>query len=101
MIAASPDGLTEAAIIEIKCPIKAKAKDSYLKNGVIAVKYKAQVQLQMYATGLKKCYFCVADSNFEETKHVDIVLVAYDSDYVNNLIQELAIFWKTNVYPIL
>lgn len=92
MIAASPDGLMKDAIIEIKCPTKAKAKGSYLKNGVITDKCKAQVQLQMYATGVKKCYFCVADSNFEQSKKVDIILVTYDSDYVNNLTQKLFFF---------
>ncbi|KAJ8909481.1 hypothetical protein NQ315_015411, partial [Exocentrus adspersus] len=81
MIAASPDGLLKDAVIEIKCPAKTKTKDSYIKNGVITEKCKAQVQLQMYATGVEKCYFCVADSNCEETKNVDIILVTYDSDY--------------------
>lgn len=101
VIAASPDGKTKDAVIEIKCPTTAKATDTYVKNGVITEKCRAQVQLQMYATGLNKCYFCVADSNFEDTKNVDIILVTYDSDYVNNLIQKLTVFWKTNVYPIL
>ncbi|KAI8439312.1 hypothetical protein MSG28_013143 [Choristoneura fumiferana] len=101
MIAASPDGLTKDAIIEIKCPTKAKAKENYLKNGIITTKYKAQVQLQMYATGIKKCYFCVADSKFEETRKVEIVLENYDSEYVRNLVKKVLIFWKKNVYPIL
>jgi len=101
MIAASPDGLVKDAVIEIKCPTKAKAKDRYLKNGVITEKCKAQVQLQMYATGLKKCYFCVADTNFEETKNVEIILVTYDIDYVNNLLQKLVDFWKKHIYPVL
>ncbi|CAH1992205.1 unnamed protein product [Acanthoscelides obtectus] len=101
MLAASPDGLLKDAIVEIKCPTKAKAKNNYLKNGIISEKCKAQVQLQMHATGMKKCYFCVADSNFEETKNVDIILVKYEDDYVNNLIKNLYIFWKKNIYPIL
>ncbi|CAH1982574.1 unnamed protein product [Acanthoscelides obtectus] len=32
MLAASPDGLLKGAIVEIKCPTKAKAKNNYLKN---------------------------------------------------------------------
>ncbi|CAH1998385.1 unnamed protein product [Acanthoscelides obtectus] len=100
MLAASPDGLLKDATVEIKCPTKAKAKNNYLKNGIISEKCKAQVQLQMHATGMKRCYFCVADSNFEETKNVDIILVKYEDDYVNNLIKNLYIFWK-KIYPIL
>lgn len=97
MIAASPDGVIKDAVIEIKCPTKAKTKNSYLKNGVITDKCKAQVQLQMYATGVKQCYFYVADSNFEVTKDVEIILVTYDNDYVNNLIKKLTFFWKNNI----
>lgn len=101
MIAASPDGLMKDAIIEIKCPAKVKSKDNYLKNGVISNKCKAQVQLQMYAAGVQKCYFCVADSNFEETKNVEIVTVTYDDAYVKDLIEKLVCFWKSTIYPIL
>jgi ribonucleotide monophosphatase NagD (HAD superfamily) len=64
-------------------------------------KCMAWVRLQMYASGVKKCNFCVADSKFEETKEVDIVLVNYDIKYVSNLIQKLTVFWKENIYPIL
>ncbi|XP_028177249.1 uncharacterized protein LOC114365027 [Ostrinia furnacalis] len=101
MIAASPDGITNDAIIEIKCPTKAKTKESYLKNGNITKKFMAQVQLQMYATGYKKCFFCVADSEFEATKNVDIIVVPYDSAYISTLLPKLVTFWKNNVYPIL
>ncbi|XP_063547176.1 uncharacterized protein LOC134754765 [Cydia strobilella] len=101
IIGASPDGVMKDAIIEIKCPTKAKLKEKYLKNGLITEKCKAQVHMQMYATGIKKCYFCVADSNFETTKNVEIIEVTYDSGYVHNLIQKLVIFWKTNIYPVL
>lgn len=101
MIAASPDGLTKDAVIEIKCPTQAKTKDRYIKNGVIMEKFNAQVQLQMYATGMRKCYFCVADSKFEENKKVDILLLHYDSAYTHNLLEKLVTFWKNNIYPIL
>lgn len=101
MIAASPDGLTKDAVIEIKCPTQAKTKENYIKNGVITEKFNAQVQLQMHATSMKKCYFCVADSKFEENQKVDILLVHYDSAYTHNLLQKLVTFWKNNVYPVL
>lgn len=101
IIAASPDGITNDAIVEIKCPSKAKSLEKYIKNGVILEKFKAQVQIQMYAAGVKKCYFCVADSKFEENEKVEIHLIAFDADYVNNLIKKLFEFWKLNIYPIL
>ena len=101
MIAASPDGIANDIIVEIKCPSKAKSMDKYLKNGVISEKCKAQVQIQMYAAGVKKCYFCVADSKFEENETVDIHLINYDDDYVKKLIKKLFDFWKSNIHPIL
>jgi hypothetical protein len=101
MIAASPDGLLKDACVEIKCPTNAKAKLKYVKNGVISDKCKAQVQLQMYASGVKKCYFCVADWNFEQSKNVDIILVTYDSAYVKCLIEKIVVFWKLNIHPVL
>lgn len=55
----------------------------------------------MYTSGLKKCYFCVADCDFEQTKNVDIFLVLYDSQYVEKLIEKLVCFWKANIYPVL
>ncbi|KAI4458131.1 hypothetical protein MML48_7g00011584 [Holotrichia oblita] len=58
MIAASPDGVANDAIVEIKCPTKAKSMDKYLKNGVISEKCKAQVQIQMYAAGVKVLFLC-------------------------------------------
>lgn len=68
MIAASPDGLMKDAIIEIKCPTKAKTKDSYLKNGVITEKCNAQVQLLMYATGVKNAIFVLLTATLKKQK---------------------------------
>ncbi|GBP81961.1 hypothetical protein EVAR_62780_1 [Eumeta japonica] len=57
MIGGSPEGVTKDAIIEIKCPAKLKTKDRYLNNGVLTEKFKAQVQLQMYATAALRLEF--------------------------------------------
>ena len=101
MIAASPDGMLKDALVEIKCPTSDKTKVTYVKNGVIADKYLAQVQLQMYTTGVKKCYFCVADVDFEKSKNVEIISILFNNDYVTNLINSLATFWTSNIYPLL
>lgn len=46
---ASPDGITEDYVVEIKCPQSEKNISNYLtKNKQITAKYKAQVQLQMF-----------------------------------------------------
>ncbi|KAF9405618.1 hypothetical protein HW555_013722, partial [Spodoptera exigua] len=87
------DGALVATIMGAKIPDTVA-----MKRGRIL---ELSVQLQMYATGLHKCYFCIADSNFEHTQKVDIMLENYDEDFVNNLINKLTFFWKGNIYPIL
>ncbi|GBP79173.1 hypothetical protein EVAR_53039_1 [Eumeta japonica] len=68
MIAGSPDGICEDSIIEIKCPTSAKTLKKYVCDGKLTQKFYVQVQLQMYLTGLKKGYYCVADSDYSENK---------------------------------
>ncbi|KAI5646809.1 yqaJ-like viral recombinase domain-containing protein [Phthorimaea operculella] len=79
MIAATPDGICKDAVIEVKCPTNDRTKTNYLSNGNITKKYKAQIQLQMFVTKMKKGYFCVAHPDFENSKRVDIIVVDYDS----------------------
>lgn len=101
MIAATPDGITSDAVIEVKCPTSETTKNNYIKNGVVAKKYVAQVQLQMYVTNMKKGYFCVAHPDFEISKNVDIILIESDDEYINELLSTVSSFWKTNIYPLL
>ncbi|KAL4718128.1 hypothetical protein ACJJTC_019481 [Scirpophaga incertulas] len=101
MIAATPDGMTSDAVIEVKCPTSETTKCKYLNNGVVAEKYKAQVQLQMYVTNMKKGYFCVAHPDFEKTKKVDITILHSDNEYIRTLLTRVSSFWKQNIYPLL
>lgn len=101
MIAGSPDGICEDSIIEIKCPMTSKTYQNYVNNGKPARKYFAQVQLQMYLSGLSNCFFCVADCNFTLNKSVEIINVKFDEEYVIELINVLVNYWKTNVYTLL
>ncbi|XP_045493660.1 uncharacterized protein LOC123697005 [Colias croceus] len=101
MVAATPDGISKDAVVEVKCPTSEETKLNYLKEGQVMQKYFAQVQIQMYVTNKKKGYFCVAHPDFEQSKKVDIVLINYDDEYVNDLLQNVETFWKVNIYPIL
>lgn len=102
MIAGSPDGICEDSIIEIKCPISAKTYKNYIKNGQASEKYNAQIQLQMYLTGKKTGYFCVADPDYTTNTKVEIISVPFNQEYVDKLISEkLVPFWKNNIYPLL
>lgn len=101
MIAGSPDGICQDSIIEIKCPMSAKNYKNYIKNGEPTNKYNAQMQLQMYLTGLQKGYFCVADSNYSTNKKVEILCVLFDEKYVSEFLKVLVSLWKAKVYPLL
>lgn len=101
MLAGSPDGICKDSIIEIKCPMSAKTYQNYIKNGQPAQKYFAQIQMQMYLTGLHKGYFCVADFNYSTNKNVEILFVPFDQKYISDFLKVLESLWKVNVYPLL
>lgn len=101
MIAASPDGICKDAVIEVKCPTSERTKTNYIHNGRISEKYRAQIQLQMFVTKMRKGYFCVANPDFEDSKKVQVIVVDYDSEYVSNLLVNVASFWKSNIFPLL
>lgn len=60
------------------------------------------MQIQMYLTEMKNCFFCVADSDFNNSKKVDILSIAFNHEFVSNLLDNnLLKFWKNKVYPLL
>lgn len=98
---ASPDGLTEEAVIEIKCPTSDKTMQNYVKEGVISKKFLGQIQLQMHMFKKAKGIFCVADPNFEVNHEVYLYEVPYDHQFIETLMDAAQDFWKNNVFPIL
>lgn len=88
MLAGSPDGICEDSVVEIKCLVSSK-------------KCFAQVQMQMYLSGLENCYFCVADPNFSASKNVEILCIVYDDEYMSGFLESVITFWKSQVYPLL
>lgn len=98
---ASPDGINEEFVVEIKCPSTTQAIKNYIKeNGYISEKFNAQIQLQMLLTGRKKGYFCVAHSDFEKSGNVEVKLVMYDDTFVSDLLCRSQTFWRTYVFPV-
>ncbi|XP_018374671.1 PREDICTED: uncharacterized protein LOC108768651 [Trachymyrmex cornetzi] len=101
-LGASPDGITNEYIVEIKCPSNKKTLENFLsKDKIINPKYIAHMHLQMLATGRKKGLFCVADSAFESTKTVQMQWLTYDSEVAQDLIEKAMLFWKKNIFPLL
>lgn len=98
---ASPDGIADDFVVEIKCPATAKTYSEYISVETLKRNYFAQIQLQMHITKRKKALLGVADLNFERNKKVFKVWIDYDADYVKELIDDANTFWIQAVYPLL
>ncbi len=99
---ASPDGINESCLLEIKCPFSDKARSSYLdSSGSVKEKFLAQMQLQMHFSKKSSCYFCVANPKFEENGNFELILVDYDQEYAEDLMESALAFWKKAIWPIL
>ncbi|XP_063696094.1 uncharacterized protein LOC134827403 [Culicoides brevitarsis] len=98
-LAASPDGIAENFVVEIKCPATPKTHAEYLTVETLNPKYYGQIQLQMHITQRKKALLGVADLNFERNKKVTKVWIEYDEDYVKELIDDANSFWTEAVFP--
>lgn len=58
-----------------------------------------EMRIQMFVTNLKKCYFCVAYYDFENTNHIEILLIGYNDNLVNHYISGLSKFWPKIFIP--
>ncbi|XP_037045889.1 uncharacterized protein LOC119081257 [Bradysia coprophila] len=98
---ASPDGIADDFVVEIKCPATAKTYSEYISVETLQRRYLAQIQLQMHITKRKRALLGVADLNFEKNKKVVKVWIDYDENYVKELIDDANAFWIQAVYPLL
>lgn len=99
ILGASPDGVGEDFVVEIKCPASEKAVRTYIKNDIVNNKYKSQIMCQMLACKKTKGLFCVADPLFETTKNIHVVWVDFDAVYINDIIKKAEYFWSLYIFP--
>lgn len=96
---ASPDGLTDTHVVEVKCPLKEKTVSHYISaDGKICNKPYAQIQLQMLMTGRTKGYFCVASPDFETTGSFQVMEVNYDPVFMTEILKEAECFWRSVIF---
>lgn len=96
---ASPDGISEEYVIEIKCPFSTKTVERYIKNGIISKKFYYQVQLQMMFAKRQKALFCVASPTFEMDKRVEILEVDFEREEIMDILDLSKQFWVNSIYP--
>ena len=99
VLGASPDALGEDYIVEIKCPSRSKTFDQFLSQGKINKKCKAQMNMQMFATGKRRGLFCVADPKFEDSRQVTVIWEDYDEVFTKSIIERAVAFWKDYIFP--
>ncbi|GBM95521.1 hypothetical protein AVEN_161419-1 [Araneus ventricosus] len=101
VMGASPDGISNEFVVEIKCPSTEKTVNNYVKNNIITEKYKVQVQMQMFFWKKKQALFCIAAADFETSKEVNILTVDFDEQYCLDILKKCIIFWKNAIFPLL
>ena len=67
---ASPDGISDKYVLEIKSPLSDRALPNYFTKdrNQPSKKYLAQIQMQMHMSGRKRGYYCVASPDFEKNQ---------------------------------
>jgi putative phage-type endonuclease len=82
--AASPDGLVEDGLIEIKCP-KTSTHISYLTAGEVPTTYKNQMLAQMACTGRRWVDFVSFDPRLPERLQLFVVRFEPSEEDIKNL----------------
>jgi putative phage-type endonuclease len=93
MSGASPDGLAEDGLVEIKCPNTATHLE-YIFDGKPPQKYVTQMQWQMACAGKPWCDFVSYDVRLPERLQLLVVRVPRDDDYIKMLEQEVTAFLR-------
>lgn len=88
---ATLDGVNEEEkiLVEIKCP--GKGSHQFVEDSeMVPPNYVPQLQHQLAVTGYNKMYYC----SFRDGKGI-IIQVNRDEEYIQNLINEEHLFWKS------
>lgn len=88
---ASPDGLADDGLTEIKCPNTSTHIDYFL-SGLPPEKYKPQMAWQMACTGRKWCDFVSFDPRMPENMQIVIARYVPEDGYISMLEDEVKKF---------
>lgn len=98
-VSASPDGIHDDFVLEIKCPLNEKTHSTHIDLTKLSKKYIGQIQLQMHLTKKKIALLAVAAVDFETTRGITKLWIPYDKEYIENLIDEAVEFYKIAIFP--
>jgi putative phage-type endonuclease len=92
MAGASPDGLVEGGMVEIKCPESKTFLEVMLSNNPVESKYFAQMQWQMRCADRHWCDYVVFDPRFPPKAQLFIVRVNRDDRWIEEAETEVKKF---------
>ena len=98
---ASPDGISDDVIFEIKCPQKQETVANYVEKGKLKNKVYFQMQLQMLMANKVNGVLVVADPKFEQNKKISEYKVTFNRRKLMPVMKGCEIFWKNIIFPLL
>lgn len=101
LFGASPDGLNDEYIFEVKCPSKTKTIKNYVENGILKDKVYYQMQMQMFMCERKKGLLIIGDPDFEKNKQITEVEVQFNGAKLREVIKNSKKFWEETIFPLL
>lgn len=92
MAGASPDGLVEGGMVEIKCPDSKTALECWLSKNPVESKYFAQMQWQMRCADRPWCDYVVYDPRMPQKAQLLVVRVNRDDRWIGEAETEVRHF---------
>jgi len=94
-VAVLPDGITDEAVQEVKCPFNEEIHAMTVIHGVGADTYKAQIQAEIWCTEKEVCHFISFDPRYKDPDKQLIVLeIERDNSYLEQMEEKCAKFYE-------
>jgi len=94
-VAVLPDGLTDDAVQEVKCPFNEEIHAMTVVHGVGADTYKPQIQSEIWCTEKEVCHFISFDPRYKDPEKQLIVLeIERDNSYLERMEEKCAEFYE-------
>lgn len=99
---ATPDGLSDELVVEIKMPSTQEEYEKYLVNNeTIPPKYFAQIQMQMFLASREKALYCVVAPDFAKSGAVEYINVDLNKTFIEPLFAKVEDVWNKLIFPII
>ncbi len=94
-IAVLPDGITDDAVQEVKCPFNEEVHQMTVLHGLGAESHKPQIQSEIWCTGKEVCHFISYDPRYKDPeKQLIVIDVSIDPAYIEIMEAKCAKFYE-------